>query len=113
MSRMGHATFMFERSKLWIWAAVGLVLAQAMASVFLRQGFALIVISDVVQCLLLLAGTLSFLPNAIATKGRTRLFWALMTLGLTMWFSYQVLWTYIEVVLRQDVPEPFVGDIVV
>ena len=113
MSRMGHATFMFERSKLWIWAAVGLVLAQAMASVFLRQSFALIVISDVVQCLLLLAGTLSFLPNAIATKGRTRLFWALMTLGLTIWFSYQLLWTYIEVVLRQDVPEPFVGDIVV
>jgi signal transduction histidine kinase len=109
---MGHATFMFERSKLWIWAAVGLVLAQAMASIFLRQGFALIVISDVVQCLLLLAGTLSFLPNAIASKGRTRLFWALMTLGLTFWFSYQVLWTYIELVLRQDVPEPFVGDVV-
>jgi signal transduction histidine kinase len=109
---MGHATFMFERSKLWIWAAVGLVLAQAMASIFLRQGFALIVISDVVQCLLLLAGTLSFLPNAIASKGRTRLFWALMTLGLTFWFSYQVLWTYIELILRQDVPEPFVGDVV-
>jgi signal transduction histidine kinase len=104
---------MFERSKLWIWAAVGLVLAQATASIFLRQGFALVVISDVAQCLLLLAGTLSFLPNAIATKGRTRLFWSLMTLGLTMWFSYQVLWTYIEVFLRQDVPEPFVGDIVV
>jgi signal transduction histidine kinase len=112
MSRMGHVPFMTKRSKLWIWAAIGLVLAQAMASAFLRQDFALMVISDVVQCVLLLSGTLSFLPNAIATKGRTRLFWVLMTLGLTSWFSYQLLWTYIEVFLRQDVPEPFVGDIV-
>jgi signal transduction histidine kinase len=112
MSRMRHATFMSEPSKLWIWAAVGLVVAQAMASLFLRQNFALMVISDIVQCVLLLSGALSFLPNVIAARGRTRLFWVLMMLGLTSWFSYQLLWTYIEVILRQDVPEPFVGDIV-
>ena len=109
---MGHAISMSERSKLWIWAAVGLVIAQAMASLFLRQNFALMVISDIVQCVLLLSGALSFLPNVVAGRGRTRLFWVLMMLGLTSWFSYQVLWTYIEVILRQDVPEPFVGDIV-
>ena len=103
---------MSEPSKLWIWAAVGLVVAQAMASLFLRQNFALMVISDIVQCVLLLSGALSFLPNVIAARGRTRLFWVLMMLGLTSWFSYQLLWTYIEVILRQDVPEPFVGDIV-
>ncbi len=40
------------------------------------------------------------------------MFWVLITLGLTFWLAYQLLWTYIEVVLRQDVPEPFVGDIV-
>ena len=112
MSRMKHAIFMSEPSKLWIWAAVGLVVAQAMASLFLRQNFALMVISDIVQCVLLLSGALSFLPNVIAARGRTRLFWVLMMLGLTSWFSYQLLWTYIEVILRQDVPEPFVGDIV-
>ena len=103
---------MSEPSKLWIWAAVGLVVAQAMASLFLRQNFALMVISDIVQCVLLLSGALSFLPNVIAARGRNRLFWVLMMLGLTSWFSYQLLWTYIEVILRQDVPEPFVGDIV-
>ncbi|PYX38092.1 MAG: hypothetical protein DMG75_04895 [Acidobacteria bacterium] len=35
-----------------------------------------------------------------------------MTLGLGFWFSYQLLWTYFEVVLRQDVPEAFAGDLV-
>jgi signal transduction histidine kinase len=112
MSRMGHATFMSERSKLWIWAAVGLVLAQAVASAFLRHNFTLLVLSDFTQCILLLSGTLSFLPNAIATRGRIRLFWVLMTLGLSFWLSYQLMWTYIEVFQRQDVPEVFAGDIV-
>jgi signal transduction histidine kinase len=112
MSRMDHATFMPERSKLWIWAAIGLVFAQAVASVFLRKNFALLVLSDVVQCILLLSGTVSFLPNVFATRGRTRLFWILMTLGLSFWLSYQLMWTYIEIFLRQDVPEVFAGDIV-
>jgi signal transduction histidine kinase len=103
---------MSERSKFWIWAAIGLVLAQAVASTFLRQNFALMVFSDFTQCILLLSGTLSFLPNVIATRGRIRLFWALIMLGLTFWLSYQLLWTYIEVFQRQDVPEIFVGDIV-
>jgi signal transduction histidine kinase len=109
---MGHATFMPERSKLWIWAAIGLVFAQALSSVFLRKDFALLVVSDVAQCILLLSGTLSFLPNVVATRGRTRLFWILMMLGLSMWLSYQLMWTYIEVFLRQDVPEVFAGDMV-
>jgi len=103
---------MSERSKLWIWAAAGLVLAQAAASVFLRQNFTLLVFSDITQCILLLSGTLAFLPNVIATRGRIRLFWVLMMLGLTFWLSYQLLWTYIEVFERQDVPEVFAGDIV-
>ena len=29
-----------------------------------------------------------------------RLFWSLITLGVGFWFSYQLFWTYYEVVLR-------------
>jgi signal transduction histidine kinase len=103
---------MSNRSRVWVLGACALVFAQALASLVLHPGFRLIALSDVAQCILLLSGTLAFLPNVFATQGRPRLFWALMTLGLAFWFSYQLFWTYFEVYLRQDVPNPFVGDVV-
>ena len=104
---------MSERSKLWILAAGGLVFAQGCASLLIAPGFALNVFSDVTQCVLLLSGTAALLPNIRKNHGRARLFWSLMTLGIFFWLTYQLLWTYIEVVLRQEVPQPFVGDIVI
>jgi signal transduction histidine kinase len=101
-----------ERSKTWIVAASALVFAQAGASLILRPSFALIALSDLTQCLLLFSGTLSFLPNVLATRGRTRLFWALMMLGMASWLAYQLLWNYFEIFLRREVPNPFWGDIV-
>jgi signal transduction histidine kinase len=98
---------------LWILAAAGLVFAQGCASLLIEPGFALNVFSDVTQCVLLLSGTAALLPNIRKNHGRTRLFWSLMTLGIFFWLTYQLLWTYIEVVLRQEVPQPFVGDIVI
>ena len=103
---------MSERSKLWIWVIAALLCAQALASLFLHRGFALTALSDIVQLLLLLSATVSLLPSLTASRGRTQLFWALMMLGMGFWFSYQVLWTYFEVVMRRDVPNPFGGDVV-
>ncbi len=100
------------RVKIWLTAACGLVFVQAAGSLLLPQKFALIALSDIIQLLLLLSGVLALLPNVLASHGRTRLFWGLMTLGVVFWLAYQSLWTYFEVVLRSDVPNPFVGDIV-
>lgn len=100
------------RAKIWLTAACGLVVVQAAGSLLLPQQFALIAVSDSIQFLLLLSAVLALLPNIVASQGRTRLFWGLMTLGVVFWFAYQSLWTYFEVVLRRDVPNPFVGDIV-
>src|SRR5579863_5118436 len=100
------------RSKLWILAACGLVCAQVVASLVLRPGFALVALSDLAQLLLLLSGILALLPVALAKRGRTRIFWALMMLGLAFWCTYQILWCYFEVFLRQDVPTFFAGDVV-
>lgn len=97
---------------MWILAASGLVFAQAAASMVLPHSFTLVVLSDIMQSILLLSGVLALLPNTLATRGRTRLFWALMTLGLAFWLAYQLLWTYFEVFLRRDVPNPFVGDVI-
>jgi len=100
------------RAKIWLTAACGLVLAQAAGSLLLPQKFALTALSDIIQFLLLLSGTLALFPNVLCSHGRTRLFWGLMSCGVVFWLLYQSLWTYFEVVLRLDVPNPFVGDIV-
>ena len=99
---------MSERSKLWILAAGCFVFAQVCASILIAPGFALTIFSDVTQCILLLSGTAALLPNIRRNQGRARLFWGLMTLGILFWLSYQLMWSYIEVVLRQEVPFPFV-----
>jgi signal transduction histidine kinase len=103
---------MTVRSRIWLLGAVGLVLIQAMVSLFLPPSVGLASISDVIQCLLLFSGTLSFLPNVLANRGRSRMFWAFLMLGVSLWLIYQMLWTYFEMFLHQDVPNPFVGDVV-
>jgi len=58
-------------------------------------------------------GMAALLPNIARNQGRTRLFWGLMTMGIVFWLAYQFMWSYFEVILRTDVPNPFVGDIVI
>jgi diguanylate cyclase (GGDEF)-like protein len=67
---------------------------------------------DLMQSALLLCATLSILSNVRTNCKKAQLFWALMAAGCGMWFCAQVLWTYFEVFLRQDAPNPFVGDVV-
>ncbi len=76
------------------------------------HSYRLTAFGDVAQCLLLLFVLLTMLGNARAAEARARLFWALMTLGSGIWLSVQILWTYFEVFLRTDVPNPFVGDVI-
>jgi diguanylate cyclase (GGDEF)-like protein len=66
---------------------------------------------DLLQCILLACGTLSILSNIRNTDKKVQLFWTLMALGCGMWLCAQVLWTYFEVFLRQEVPNPFVADV--
>ena len=35
-----------------------------------------------------------------------------MTAGVAFWLAYQAMWSYFEVILRKDVPDPFAGDVV-
>lgn len=100
------------RFKLWTTAALASLGTLVVAALVLPQSFRLTAFSDVSQCLLLLSGALSFLPHVLRSRGRLRLFWALMMAGIAMWFFYQLMWTYIEVWQRQEVPSLFVGDIV-
>ena len=103
---------MHTRSKIWLATVVGALGGLMLASLLLPPSFLLAAATDVIEAILLLSGLLSFLPLALRSRGRMRLFWSLLMLGVLLWFSYQLLWTYYEVMLRHRVPDIFVGDVV-
>jgi diguanylate cyclase (GGDEF)-like protein len=76
------------------------------------RGFALTAFGDILQNLVLLAATVFVLLNVRTAPAKSRLFWALMGIGLAMWLGSQVMWTYVEVYLRHEAPNPFVGDVI-
>ena len=81
-------------------------------SVFVPRSFALTAFGDILQNLVLFAAALACLANVRTSSPKPRLFWALIGLGLSMWLVSQVMWTYIEVYLRHEAPNPFVGDVI-
>jgi len=104
-----------RRNQFWILSLVSLVLAQVAASLFMARGQTLTITNDLIQSTLLVAATLAFLPNTArshSTTFHTRLFWILMSTGMVFWLTYQAMWDYFEVFRRVEVPEPFLGDVV-
>ena len=100
-------------TKLWLSLLTALVLAQTAASLLMPRGDALTIASDLIQGTLLLVATAAFLPNIWrCSTAHARLFWILMSAGMLFWVTYQGMWNYFEVFKRQDVPDPFLGDIV-
>ena len=109
----GKRSVLSKGSHLWLTAVAALLAALIVAALVLPRSFSLTVCSDVVQCLLLLSGAASFVPLVVRSQGRIRLFWSLIALGIFFWLSYQLLWTYYEVILRRDVPVIFAGDVII
>src|SRR5947207_4337406 len=103
---------MSSRAKAWAIGLACIVLLEAAASLWLPRSFGLVALSDLAQSFLLLSAAVACIPSAIRTSGRTRLFWILMSLGFTGWLTYQLLWTYIEVIQKGEVPSLFTGDII-
>jgi hypothetical protein len=97
---------------LWLGAIGILMAAQIAAALFLSRSLALTAFSDIVQCLVLSSATAAFVPLILRSVGRVRLFWSLITMGLTLWLAYQLFWTYYEVILQRDVPDLCVWDVV-
>jgi signal transduction histidine kinase len=94
---------------------VVLVLAQTAASLFIPAGVRLTIASDLIQFSVLLVATAVYLLNtrrSLCPTFHVRLFWMLMSAGMLFWLTYQGMWNYFEVLKRQDVPDPFLGDIV-
>jgi signal transduction histidine kinase len=98
--------------KVWTASVAACLATLIVAALVLPESFALTALSDVVQFLLLLSGTLSLIHHISRTHGRLRLFWILVTGSIGLWFCYQLLWVYFEVLQRTVVPDLFVGDII-
>ena len=106
---------MSPRVKLWSCLLAALVLAQIAVSLSMARGEPLAITSDLIQGVLILLATTAFLRNTLrprTTLPRTRAFWVLMSGSMLFWLAYQGMWNYFEVIQRQDVPEPFGGDVV-
>ena len=101
------------RHHLSLWAAlvVFLTLGQIAATAFVPRSLSLTLINDVIEFLLMLSALLVFLVNASASPRQTRLFWMLLAAGWGVTLVAQAMWMYFDLVLRKEVPNPFVGDI--
>jgi len=96
----------------WTLAILALVCAHIVVSVVVPRGFFLTAFGDILQNCVLFAAAIAFLANVRTDSAKPRLFWALMGLGLAFWLVSQVMWTFFEVALRHEAPNPFVGDVI-
>ena len=109
---MGRGGVLGKLAKVWLGIVAIALIAFIIAAFKMPRSFALTAFCDIAESFFLLSGALSFVSLARRSQGRLRLFWSLIILGISLWFSYQLMWTYYEVLLRREVPDFFDGDIV-
>lgn len=98
----------------WQWPLfwVGLLITeQVVASLWLSPGYPLTLNTDLSQFTLLLATMVVFLRNGRLCSWPGKLFWYLIASGSGVRLIAQLAWMYYELVLRHEVPNPFVGDV--
>lgn len=108
-TRIKRVTF---RQHWWLAGSAVLVLACAAVSLTTPRGVALYTFGDLTALLLIALATAVMVVNAVRNHGQTRIFWALMATGCLLWTINQSLWTVYEAFLRRELPDPFVGDII-
>jgi signal transduction histidine kinase len=107
-----RTVFLRTYCKVWTAAVAACLAALVLSALILPHSFLLTALSDVIESLLLFSGSMSIIPHVVRSRGRLRLFWTLIEIGITFWFSYQLFWTYYEVWLRTAVPDLCAADVV-
>ena len=101
-----------QHARRWTAIVCAVVCVHVFVSLLAPRGFALTAFGDILQNIVLLCATVAVLSNvrnASPRPGCSGRFWAL---GLAMWLVSQLMWTYLEVYLRHEAPNPFVGDVI-
>src|SRR5271155_1941031 len=107
---MEYAELIRTIDTIWTRIALGLVLAQIGAALFLTPSRLLTSLGDTFPCLLALVVVLSFQSNRRQSSGTLRLFWMLNEIGFGILFLSQLVWFYYDVALRQSAPNPVAAD---
>src|SRR5260370_13055509 len=96
----------------WFLTAGGVSLAFAAVSLSENRGAGLTTFSDIFGFVAMLVAGGIMVANAMTRPGREGWFWGLMAAGLGGWTFYQATWVYCEVILGNNVPDPYFADIV-
>jgi signal transduction histidine kinase len=102
---------LFQRYR-WFGAAAAVTLAFAVLSAMAHGSAGMIAFADLTAFALMLAAAGTSVSNAIARPGEGRSFWALMTLGFSLWACNQAGWAYREIVLHQKFPDASFFDVI-
>lgn len=96
------------------WPVCSLVVLTAFTAISLTHGrsLGLAAMGNLLALLLMLTAVGVLLALAISQQGQTRVFWGLLALGCALWTGNQTAWTYYEVIIHRELPDPFLGDIV-
>ncbi len=101
-----------NRLKPLVWVVVSLLLAQACACAVLPRSYTLTALVDGITLALMGCIAFAFANNIPGSSGRTRIAWFLLAATYSLQGTAQLIWMYFEVILRQEVPNPFVADVV-
>src|SRR5579862_4050499 len=98
----------------WVLLAawVGFVGVYGLVSVTLPRSTALTAFGDIAQALAAGFACACLFMNAASQERRTRAFWLLLGAGCATWLLGQLMWTYFEVIRREEAPNPFIGDVI-
>lgn len=97
----------------WIFCSAALILGYTtLVLSFPKNSPALTTIGDFITLLLMVLAVAAAAANAVRERGQTRVFWALLATGYLLWAVNQGLWTVYEVFLGLEIPDPFVGDVI-
>ena len=92
-------------------AAGLLTVAVGAAELLMPRGPAMTKFGDLLPLALLTAVTLAFFRNAVRQE-RSRMFWLLMGFGGMLWTINTSVWAWYEIILKQALPEPCFGDVI-
>lgn len=98
--------------KWWTLCTVAILASFAMVAVWGSPSYARTAFVDLTEVVLVTYATIVMAKNAISSRGQTRLFWMMVAIGCFLWAISLGAWTFLEVGLHQDVPDPFFGDMV-
>src|SRR6266496_577083 len=102
---------LFQRHR-WFVAAAGITLAYGTVSLIAHKGLRLAAFADVFVFSLMVAAACITLANALTRTNQERSFWALLTVGFSLWASNQAAWIYYDIVLHREMPDPSFFDII-